>query len=218
MMNNLFNIFDPASFMFNLNWSSSIIIILILPMKFWTMQSRSNSIYNSLNNWISKEMKINIKKNNSIIIISSLFIFISMNNFMGLFPYTFTSTSHLTMTLTFSLPIWLSIMMYGWTNMTNKMFTHLIPNSTPTILMPFMTIIETISNIIRPVTLAVRLTANMIAGHLILTIMSSNNPEFKFIPIILISEMMMMILEMAVAMIQAYVFTILSSLYLSEIN
>nr|YP_010586476.1 ATP synthase F0 subunit 6 [Pseudoneureclipsis achim]UZZ44277.1 ATP synthase F0 subunit 6 [Pseudoneureclipsis achim] len=217
MMNNMFNIFDPSSFIFNLNWMSSMIIILLMPMKFWTSSSRINKMLNITMNWINKEIMINIKNNKFILMISSMFIFIMLNNFMGLFPYIFTSTSHLSMNLTFSLPIWLSIMMYGWMNKTNKMFTHLIPNSTPFPLMPFMVLIESISNIIRPLTLAVRLTANMIAGHLLLTIMSSSS-NIKFMPMIILTQILMMMLEMAVAMIQSYVFTILSSLYMSEIN
>ncbi|PNF21346.1 ATP synthase subunit a [Cryptotermes secundus] len=88
----------------------------------------------------------------------SLFSLILFNNFLGLFPFIFTRTSHLTITQTLALPL------------------HLVPQGTPTPLIPFIVCIKTIRNIIRPGTLAVRLTANIIAGHLLLTLLGNNGP------------------------------------------
>nr|APC62426.1 ATP synthase F0 subunit 6 [Eretmocerus sp. WTT-2016] len=149
----------------------------------------------------------------------SLFIFILLNNFMGLFPYIFTSTSHLSMNLCFSMILWISMMLFGWVNYLNNMFIHLVPQGTPKILMPFMVMIETISNVIRPVTLSVRLTANMIAGHLLMTLISSTgiNLNFFFLIFMLMIQNLLIILELSVSMIQAYVFMILSTLYSNEI-
>jgi F-type H+-transporting ATPase subunit a len=100
------------------------------------------------------------------------------------------------------------------------MFTHLVPQGTPRVLMPFMVCIETIRNIIRPGTLAVRLTANIIAGHLLLTLIGNtgNNLSSLLISFLLISQIALLLLEAAVAIIQSYVFAVLSTLYSREVN
>nr|YP_010586099.1 ATP synthase F0 subunit 6 [Cheumatopsyche charites]UZZ43835.1 ATP synthase F0 subunit 6 [Cheumatopsyche charites] len=225
MMNNLFSIFDPFSSFMNIqfNWMSSMLILLFIPLSFWTLPSRYLFmfilLFNFLKNEINNLMKSNHFKGNKLFFVS-LFLMILFNNFLGLFPYIFTSTSHLIFNLSFSLPIWFSLMLFGWLNKTNKMFTHLIPTGTPFILMPFMVLIETISNLIRPMTLAIRLTANMIAGHLLITLLSQNG---SLIPIFasfmfIFTETLLLILEMSVSIIQTYVFTILSTLYTSEIH
>nr|QLY89655.1 ATP synthase F0 subunit 6 [Lype reducta] len=219
MMNNLFSIFDPSTFIkIPLNWLSSIMILIIIPLNFWLIPNRIMMMNWLLMNYLMTELKIIIKKNNLILFFIALFFFIMLNNFMGLFPYIFTSSSHLSMNLTIAIPFWLAIMMFGWINNTNHMFIHLIPQGTPFILMPFMVMIETISNVIRPLTLAVRLTANMIAGHLLLTLLSEmkNTIPTYLIFILLSLQILLLILEMSVALIQSYVFMILTSLYLSE--
>nr|YP_010865477.1 ATP synthase F0 subunit 6 [Eoneureclipsis hainanensis]WGT74386.1 ATP synthase F0 subunit 6 [Eoneureclipsis hainanensis] len=221
MMNNLFSIFDPSTmFFFPLNWMSSILLIIILPLNFWFLPNKLFMMIWKMITYLQNEIKIIINNNNLMIFFIAIFFFIVTNNFMGLFPYIFTSTSHLCTNLTISLPFWLAIMMFGWINNMNHMFTHLVPQGTPLILMPFMVMIETISNIIRPLTLAVRLTANMIAGHLLMSLLSSMKNSFPTysIFILTITQITLMILEMSVAFIQAYVFTILMSLYSSETN
>jgi len=94
-----------------------------------------------------------------------------------------------------------------------------VPQGTPSVLIPFIVCIETIRNIIRPGTLAVRLTANIIAGHLLLTLLgNTGNSIIKIlIPFLLITQVILLILESAVAIIQSYVFAILSTLYSREI-
>nr|YP_010527068.1 ATP synthase F0 subunit 6 [Gastropacha populifolia]UXR12405.1 ATP synthase F0 subunit 6 [Gastropacha populifolia] len=225
MMTNLFSIFDPSTNIFNLsiNWISTIIGLLFIPYSYWLIPNRFLFMWNLILNKLHSEFKTLLKNNyfnGSTMIFISMFSFVLFNNFLGLFPYIFTSTSHLTMSLSISLPLWLSFMFYGWINNYQHMFIHMIPQGTPNILMPFMVLIETISNIIRPGTLAVRLTANMIAGHLLLTLLSStgiNMPNYLIIFLILI-QILLLILETAVAVIQSYVIAILSTLYSSEVN
>nr|WAB70246.1 ATP synthase F0 subunit 6 [Athyma cama] len=225
MMNNLFSIFDPSTNIFNLsiNWVSTFIGLMFIPYSFWLIPNRHFILWNFISSKLHEEFKTLLGPNSyngSTFIFISLFFFILFNNFLGLFPYIFTSTSHLNISLSLSLTLWLSFMIYGWINNTQHMFIHMIPQGTPTILMPFMVLIETISNIIRPGTLAVRLTANMIAGHLLLTLLSNtgtNMPNYLLIILIFI-QILLLILESAVAVIQSYVITILSTLYSSEIN
>nr|UUA64880.1 ATP synthase F0 subunit 6 [Leguminivora glycinivorella] len=225
MMNNLFSIFDPTTNLFNLsiNWISTMIGIMFIPYSFWLIPNRFMVLWNIILNTLHKEFKTLLGingLNGSTFIFVSMFSFVLFNNFLGLFPYIFTSTSHLTLSLSISLPLWLSFMFYGWINNSQHMFAHMIPQGTPSILMPFMVLIETISNIIRPGTLAVRLTANMIAGHLLMTLLSGTGPYMAsyFIVLLVMIQILLMILESAVAIIQSYVISILSNLYASEVN
>nr|YP_010329815.1 ATP synthase F0 subunit 6 [Tanaorhinus viridiluteata]UNP54565.1 ATP synthase F0 subunit 6 [Tanaorhinus viridiluteata] len=225
MMSNLFSIFDPSTNLFNLsiNWLSTMLGLIFIPYGFWMIPNRHYFIWNFILNKLHNEFKTLLKNNyfkGSTFIFISLFSFILFNNFLGLFPYIFTSTSHLTLSLSISLTLWLSFMLYGWINNYQHMFSHMIPQGTPAILMPFMVLIETISNIIRPGTLAVRLTANMIAGHLLMTLLSSTgtNMQYYMIMFLLIIQILLLILESAVAVIQSYVIAILSTLYSSEVN
>nr|AIY62014.1 ATP synthase F0 subunit 6 [Constrictotermes cavifrons] len=226
MMSNLFSIFDPTTEINSLplNWASTTIGLLLIPTSIWLVPSRNNMMVSLLMSKLHQEMKTILSKGNenkgNSFILASLFLMILMNNFLGLFPYIFTSTSHLTLTLTLALPMWMSFMLFGWIKNTNHMFEHLVPQGTPTMLMPFMVIIETISNMIRPGTLAVRLTANMIAGHLLLTLLGNNGPSMSYtlLSVLIIAQILLLILEGAVAIIQSYVFAILSTLYSSEVN
>nr|ARH53835.1 ATP synthase F0 subunit 6 [Elateroidea sp. AH-2016] len=224
MMTNLFSTFDPAtSTNLSLNWSSSLLGIMFLPSMFWLIPSRINFMWIKITSTLHKEFKILLKINKmkgSTLIFISLFSLILFNNFLSLFPYIFSSTSHLTLTLSLALPLWTSFMIYGWINNTIHMFAHLVPQGTPPVLMPFMVCIETISNVIRPGTLAIRLTANMIAGHLLLTLLGNtgNKLSMMMINLLIITQFLLLILESAVAIIQSYVFSILSTLYSSEVN
>nr|QCG69871.1 ATP synthase A0 subunit 6 [Cyllorhynchites ursulus] len=224
MMANLFSSFDPStSFNMSLNWTSTLIGVLVIPPIFWLIPSRMLILWNKIITTLHAEFKILIGTKNSsgsTLIFISLFSLILFNNFLGLFPYIFTSTSHLTLTLSLSLPLWLSFMTFGWINNTIHMFAHLVPQGTPAILMPFMVCIETISNIIRPGTLAVRLSANMIAGHLLMTLLGNTGASFStsLIWILLSVQILLLILESAVSIIQSYVFAVLSTLYSSEVT
>nr|YP_009627336.1 ATP synthase F0 subunit 6 [Cydalima perspectalis]QCC70761.1 ATP synthase F0 subunit 6 [Cydalima perspectalis] len=224
MMTNLFSIFDPSTniFYMPLNWISTFIGLLFIPYSFWMIPNRYYFFWNFILNKLQNEFKtlMGNNSNGSSFIFISIFTFELLNNFYGLFPYIFTSTSHLTLSLSISLPLWLKFMFYGWINNTQHMFIHMIPQGTPGILMPFMVLIETISNIIRPGTLAVRLTANMIAGHLLMTLLSGTGPSLPmyFISLLIVIQILLLILESAVAIIQSYVIAILSTLYSSEVN
>nr|YP_010725896.1 ATP synthase F0 subunit 6 [Davidius fruhstorferi]WDY83498.1 ATP synthase F0 subunit 6 [Davidius fruhstorferi] len=225
MMTNLFSVFDPTSSILNLsmNWTSTILGLLILPMTFWLIPTRTSLMFKFIYSTLHKEFKTLLGSNSlngSSFIFISVFSLIMFNNVMGLFPYIFTSSSHLSFTLTLALPLWLSFMVYGWINHTQHMFAHLMPQGTPAVLMPFMVCIETISNVIRPGTLAVRLAANMIAGHLLMTLLGNTGPSLSYsiMVILVFTQIALLMLESAVAMIQSYVFAVLSTLYSSEVN
>jgi F-type H+-transporting ATPase subunit a len=119
-----------------------------------------------------------------------------------------------------ALPIWGGLILYGWINTTNEIFTHLLPQRTPLPLLIFMVLIEIISSLIRPLTLRIRLAANIIAGHLLLALLGGQIHLLIKIQLlsVRIAQLILISLELAVALIQAYVFTILLTLYIREIN
>nr|AML26550.1 ATP synthase F0 subunit 6 [Staphylinidae sp. BMNH 1274697] len=221
-MANLFSSFGPSTNILSLNWISTILGLLFIPTMYWLIPSRWNFLWIKIIMILHQEFKILLgtKIKGSTLIFISLFSIIMFNNFLGLFPYIFTSSSHLVMTLALALPLWLSFMIYGWLNNTIHMFAHLVPQGTPPVLMPFMVLIESISNIIRPGTLAVRLAANMIAGHLLMTLLGNTGSSMSLIMlnILIITQLLLLVLESAVAIIQSYVFAVLSTLYSSEVN
>nr|YP_010564875.1 ATP synthase F0 subunit 6 [Pallenopsis pilosa]UZA61330.1 ATP synthase F0 subunit 6 [Pallenopsis pilosa] len=222
MMTNLFSIFDPTSSSFNiqLNWISMMVIMLFLQFNYWIYSSRYMKMSHIIMLKIFNEMNQMINMKSPLIMFIMIMMMIFINNFMGLMPYIFISTSHIMITLSLALFLLITFNMYGWFMNTNKMLSHLVPMGTPPMLMPLMVLIETISNLIRPITLSVRLMANMTAGHLLITLMSSICESINIINIIIviIIQTLLMMLELAVAMIQAYVFTTLSSLYYNEMN
>lgn len=225
MITNLFSVFDPRTTILNLslNWLRTFLGLLLIPASFWLIPTRFQFLWNSILLTLHKEFKTLLGPtghNGSSFIFISLFSIIVFNNFLGLFPYIFTRTSHLTLTLGLALPLWLSFIIYGWINHTQHIFAHLVPQGTPAVLMPFMVCIETISNVIRPGTLAVRLAANIIAGHLLLTLLGNTGPSLSYIIVSLLigAQIALLVLESAVAIIQSYVFAVLRTLYSREVN
>nr|QBA55909.1 ATP synthase F0 subunit 6 [Pithecopus megacephalus] len=150
---------------------------------------------------------------------TALMIFLLGLNFLGLLPYTFTPTTQLSLNLGLAIPMWLTTILIGLRKQTSLSLAHLLPEGTPTPLIPILIVIETISLFIRPMALGVRLTANLTAGHLLIQLISSAIATLPG-PIITLSAffalLLLMILEIAVALIQAYVFMLLLSLYLQE--
>nr|AGI97861.1 ATP synthase F0 subunit 6 [Kaltenbachiella pallida] len=216
-MMNLFNIFDPTTSILNiqLNWISSMLIIILIPNMIWIIPNRINmlnyKIMINLNNEMLMLFKMKKIKSPSFMFII-LFMFIFFNNFLSLFPYIFSSSSHMIFSMTLALPFWLFFIIMSMILNLKNFIIHLIPLNTPLMLAPLMAIIETMSIFIRPLSLSIRLTANLIAGHLLMTLLNFNSMIF----IIIIIQMSLMMFELCVALIQSYVFSMLTSLYSSE--
>uniref|UniRef100_UPI0030032404 ATP synthase F0 subunit 6 n=1 Tax=Lamprologus tigripictilis TaxID=795477 RepID=UPI0030032404 len=154
-------------------------------------------------------------------LLASLMLFLITLNMLGLLPYTFTPTTQLSLNMAFAVPLWLATVILGMRNQPTHALGHLLPEGTPTLLIPVLIIIETISLFIRPLALGVRLTANLTAGHLLIQLIAT--AAFVLLPLmptvaILTAVLLFLLtlLEVAVAMIQAYVFVLLLSLYLQE--
>nr|QHN59838.1 ATP synthase F0 subunit 6 [Sinocyclocheilus microphthalmus] len=155
------------------------------------------------------------------LLLTSLMIFLITINMLGLLPYTFTPTTQLSLNMGFAVPLWLATVIIGLRNQPTIALGHFLPEGTPIPLIPVLIIIETISLFIRPLALGVRLTANLTAGHLLIQLIAT--AVFVLLPMmptvaILTAAVLFMLtlLEVAVAMIQAYVFVLLLSLYLQE--
>lgn len=224
MITNLFSSFDPSTNIFNisLNWLRIIIGLLIIPINYWFIPNRFAILWNKIIITLHKEFKTLLGLYNNkgrTLIFISLFSFILFNNFLGLFPYIYTRTRHISITLRLAFPLWLRFIIFGWFNNTNHILAHLVPQGTPPILIPFIVCIETIRNLIRPGTLAVRLAANIIAGHLLLTLLGNTGSllNFSIINILIIIQILLLTLEFAVSIIQSYVFAILRTLYSREV-
>nr|ADW65932.1 ATP synthase subunit 6 [Melanerpes flavifrons] len=174
-------------------------------------------------NLITKQLLIPLNKNGHkwALILTSLMILLLTINLLGLLPYTFTPTTQLSMNMALAFPLWLATVLTGLRNQLSASLGHLLPEGTPTPLIPALILIETTSLLIRPLALGVRLTANLTAGHLLIQLISTASTALlSIMPVISILTttilLLLTILEVAVAMIQAYVFVLLLSLYLQE--
>nr|AAP29520.1 ATPase subunit 6 [Myiarchus swainsoni] len=164
---------------------------------------------------------LNKKGHKWALILLSLMIFLLTINLLGLLPYTFTPTTQLSMNLALAFPLWLATLLTGLRNQPSIALGHLLPEGTPTPLIPALILIETTSLLIRPLALGVRLTANLTAGHLLIQLISTATivllPIMPMVSLLTTTILLLLtILEVAVAMIQAYVFVLLLSLYLQE--
>nr|YP_010126140.1 ATP synthase F0 subunit 6 [Lycorma meliae]QPN53393.1 ATP synthase F0 subunit 6 [Lycorma meliae] len=216
MMTSLFSTFDPMTKLLQSNWIIMMMTTMILPKWYWTKKSRMNMIMKMMEKKLMNEFKLMTHQKEILIMVMSMFMFIMISNMMGLIPYVFTSTSHLVVSMSIALPSWIMITTYSWKNFTNDMFKHMLPSGTPSAISPMMILIETTGNLIRPISLAVRLTANMIAGHLLMTLLG-NTSSIKLLVLIMPIQMILTTFETAISMIQAYVFATLVTLYSSEV-
>lgn len=157
-------------------------------------------------------------------LIFSLFMMIVLLNLFGLVPYTFSPTSHIAVTFGLSLSIFLGATLLGIANHGLNYFSMFMPAGSPLGLAPFMIVIELLSHTAKAVSLGVRLAANITAGHILFAILSGFVWQMLLAGGLLTVAsifpmgvvLLVTIIEMAVAVIQAYVFSLLTSIYISE--
>nr|AAK69870.1 ATPase subunit 6 [Rhamdia guatemalensis] len=197
---------------------------ILIPMP--TNRYQNNRMI-SLQNWFIKTFTqqlltpLNPGGHKWALILTSLMMFILTLNLLGLLPYTFTPTTQLSLNMGLAVPLWLATVIIGLRNQPTAALGHLLPEGTPALLIPILIVIETISLFIRPLALGVRLTANLTAGHLLIQLISTATitlmPMMTTVAALTaILLVMLTLLEVAVAIIQAYVFVLLLSLYLQE--
>lgn len=205
-----------------------VVLIIIFPSILFPSTGRLvNNRLVSIQQWLirittKQIMTIHSKKGQTwTLILISLIIFIGSTNLLGLLPHSFTPTTQLSINLGIAIPLWAGTVILGFRHKTKASLAHFLPQGTPLPLIPILIIIETISLFIQPMALAVRLTANITAGHLLIHLIGgatlaliSISITTAFITFIIL--ILLTVLEFAVALIQAYVFTLLVSLYLHD--
>ena len=150
--------------------------------------------------------------------IFSLFMFVLFCNMFGMIPYSFTVTSHIIVTLILALFIFIAVTIIGFVNHGFRYLSIFVPSGVPAVLLPLITVIEIISYLSRPVSLSVRLFANMMAGHTMLKVFGGFVISLGLLGgwLPLSFSVALTGLEILVAFLQAYVFAILTCIYLND--
>src|SRR5271170_6932543 len=157
-------------------------------------------------------------------LVFSLFMFIAVSNIVGVFPYNFTIASHLIVTAALALLVFLTVLVYGFYKNGLKFFKLFVPSGIPIVILPLVVLIEIISFLSRPISHSVRLFANMLAGHITLKVFASFVTMLGAMGIVgwagavlpLGLTVALTALELLVAFLQAYVFTILTCIYIND--
>ena len=157
-------------------------------------------------------------------LVFSLFMFIFVSNIVGIIPYTFTVSSHIIVTLSLALLVFLTVIVCGFYKNGLKFFKIFVPSGIPLVIMPLVVLIEIISFFSRPISHSVRLFANMLAGHITLKVFGGFVTMLGALGVAgwlgavlpLGLTIALTALEILVAFLQAYVFTILTCIYLND--
>ncbi|WP_417525265.1 F0F1 ATP synthase subunit A [Marinovum sp.] len=148
--------------------------------------------------------------------IMTLFMFIVMANFLGLIPMSFTTTSHFAVTVVLALLVFVTVTVVGFVKNGTKFLELFWVKSAPLALRPILAIIEVISYFVRPVSHSIRLAGNLMAGHAVIKVFAGFAAIAVVSPISVVAITAMYGLEILVSFIQAYVFTILTCVYLKD--
>lgn len=157
-------------------------------------------------------------------LVFSLFMFVLVANLIGLFPYFFTVTSHIIVTFALALLVIGTVVVYGFWKHGFKFLNLFVPQGVPGILVPLVVLIEVISFLSRPISLSVRLFANMLAGHITLKVFAGFVTSLSALGAVGIAGSILPLamtvaitaLEFLVAFLQAYVFAVLTCMYLND--
>ena len=149
--------------------------------------------------------------------IFTIFMFVLFGNFLGMLPYSFTFTSHIAVTLTMALVIFLLVTVIAFMKHGMHFFSFFLPAGVPIFLAPLMIAIEVISYFTRPFSLSIRLFANMMAGHTLLKVVGGFVFPLGFLGVVPVAGLVAITgLEFLIAFLQAYIFTILTCIYIND--
>nr|YP_010852300.1 ATP synthase F0 subunit 6 [Desmaulus extinctorium]WGH72832.1 ATP synthase F0 subunit 6 [Desmaulus extinctorium] len=228
MLVDIFSSFDDNNQVFMssyfLMWLFSFINLSLLTFFFWLDNTRWMYIISLFKNTVSSQIfrSYGNKLGGFMNVVGGVFLLIIFMNLISLVPYVFSNTSHLVLSFSLGFPLWASLILssifFNW----SSVVAGLLPMGAPAALNPFLVIIETVSILVRSITLSVRLTANMSAGHIVLTLIGNYLCESIFSSSIggLISlsaiQIFYTIFEFGISIIQAYIFCLLITLYSDE--
>ncbi len=194
------------------------LLFLLAPTKLipTRLQSAAESIYEVVDNMTREVLHENARTYFPFVL--TLFTFILFANVLGLVPYTFTVTSHIIVTLALALVVFIGATIIGFIRNGVGYLKLFVPSGVPVFLLPLVIVIEIVSYFIRPMSLSIRLFANMMAGHMMLKVMAGFvvmlGLAAGWLP--LVAMVGLMGLELLVAALQAYVFALLTCMYLND--
>lgn len=230
MFASYFDQFNVINIFFGLFTNSSLMLVVSVVLTFlffkneWLIPTRwqivTELVYTHWTNLIKDSL--GLKGIRYFPFILGLFSILVWLNILGLFPYVFTVATHTIITFGLSFSIVLSVTILGIKNFKSNFFSLLMPQGAPMVLAPLLVLIETASYLSRALSLGLRLAANLSAGHLLFSILASfgfqmivnNYLMLSLFPILIM--VFITVLEIAVAVIQAYVFCLLTSIYLED--
>nr|YP_009490338.1 ATP synthase F0 subunit 6 [Reticunassa hiradoensis]AWH61676.1 ATP synthase F0 subunit 6 [Reticunassa hiradoensis] len=228
MLVDIFSSFDDNNQVFMslymLMWVFSLITIVLFSSFYWVSSPRWLSLISVFKDTASSQVfrSFGINMGGFVNIITGLFLFLILMNMSGLVPYVFSPTSHLAISLSLGLPLWLTLIVSAIFYNPSSVVAGLLPMGAPAPLNPFLVIIETVSIMVRPITLSVRLTANMSAGHIVLTLIGNYLTASFFMSsvfsmiLLLFIQVLYTVFEFGISLIQAYIFCLLITLYSDE--
>jgi len=147
----------------------------------------------------------------------ALFMFVLMGNLLGMLPYSFTFTSHIIVTFALAITVFIGVTILGFVKHGMHFFSFFAPAGTPPLLLPLLVPIEILSYLSRPVSLSVRLFANMLAGHTLLKVIAGFVALMGAAGVLPLALLVALNgLEILIALLQAYVFAILTCLYIND--
>nr|YP_010449192.1 ATP synthase F0 subunit 6 [Docophoroides brevis]UTT72584.1 ATP synthase F0 subunit 6 [Docophoroides brevis] len=227
MLCSLLSIFDPSCYFMGMNlqlkWVSMGSILLFVMWQFNSSSSGIILLLQTLSKLINEMMKMSFSSQYKSVnlMMLSLFILFMIVGESGMVPMMFTPSSHMLFNISLAIPMWLGGFLYMCISSIEGTMSHLVPLGSPNVLAPFLVLIETVSLLIRPFSLSIRMMSNMMAGHMIMVLIASPvsiNSSFYMVISIVTIQCGLTLFEMCVAIVQAYVFMNLMSLYLKENN
>lgn len=213
-MISLFSSFDL--FFYNLSWFSISIISFVLSTKFWGRNLLSGTIergFYLMSTFFKRLNSFRFKLFNNFIL--RLILRLIIVNMFSILPFFFSFTSQVSFNLFWGLSLWGGLFIFSLINNVKYILIHFIPEGTPVYLIWFLFFVELVSNFIRPLTLVVRLLANILAGHLLMILLSK---IVFFIPPFVIFYFFLNLVEFFVSIIQSYIFVTIICLYFSEMS
>lgn len=228
MLVDIFSTFDDHNFVFFsyyiFMWCLSLGSLVFYLCNKWVGTRCFEEIRNLISqvSFSQRKSSLGIKMGGFSLVICSFFFVLININLCGLFPYVFRRRAHLSLRLRFGFPLWLCLIISGFFYNPVIAVSHFLPTGAPALLNPFLVLVETVRVCFRPLTISVRLVANIGAGHIILGLVGSYISVGLFIlgPVTLVIlffvEIGYFIFEIGVALIQAYIFCLLITLYSDE--
>ena len=214
---------NSSAYMFG---SVALISLLMIGVSTRLVPSRMQSIAEISYEFVANTIRSNAGKEGMKFfpLVFSLFMFVTVSNMVGAIPYNFTVASHLIVTAALAVMVFLTVLIYGFYKNGLKFFKLFVPSGIPIYILPLVVFIEVFSFFLRPISHSVRLFANMLAGHIAVAVFASFIPLLAglgflgYFGAVLPLGMVIALsaLELLVAFLQAYVFTILTVIYLND--